>query len=92
MVFVIFFSIGVNVSGEKHSGYPRSGPISGNYGKLILHRAVGFVKHFIFSLKELQALRTRAGADRDGLVSGVGHLEMRAYFFNESWRMASQAM
>jgi hypothetical protein len=53
---------------------------------------VGFVKHFIFSLKELQALGTRDSADRDGLDSGVGRLEKRTYCFIVFWRMVSQAM
>jgi hypothetical protein len=37
---------------------------------LILHRVAGFVKHFIFSLKELQSLGQCDNVDRNGLDSG----------------------
>jgi len=81
MVFIIVWSNGVKVSGGKHSGYPPFRPNKRELRKLILHRAAVFVKHFIFSLKELQSPWTRDNAERDGLVGGVGQLEKRTYFF-----------
>jgi len=68
-------------------------PNKREFRKLILHRAAGFVKHFIFSLKELQALGLHDNADREGLDSGVGGLDKRTYYcFIVFWRMVSQAM